>query len=163
VTRKEAYADCFLLLCGRLPADDLIPEVSFSALDDESSTRLQDFAAQYIRLPWGTGIGTLEAIDHMVEEAESNANLKDGLRYDPDRELKHMKQVMKKLGRNQERVLATLKRHKKWSPGEADWFLGSESQTLKVMDSLVALNLVECKQVKRSDGDRAVYTPKDPS
>lgn len=83
MTRKEAYADCLLLLCGRLPPDELIPEESWSALDDERSSRLQDFVSEHILLPWGTGIGTLEAIDLMVNEAESNANLKDGRRFEP--------------------------------------------------------------------------------
>lgn len=83
MTRKEAYADCLLLICGKLPPEDLIPEVSFSSMSDDLSARLQDFVCEHVSLPWGTGIGTLEAIDHMVDTAEENANLKDGVRLDP--------------------------------------------------------------------------------
>jgi hypothetical protein len=80
MTRKEAFRDCLLLLCGKLPEDELIPEESWSALDYKRSVKLQDFVAENVKLPWGTGIGTLEAIDHMVDEAESNGNLRDHTR-----------------------------------------------------------------------------------
>lgn len=86
MTRKEAYTDCLLLLCGRLPPDDLIPCESWSALDDARSQRLQDFVSNHVRLPWGTGIGTLEAIDVMVNAAEENANLNNHVRFNPLRD-----------------------------------------------------------------------------
>ncbi len=76
MTRKEAYRDCLQLLCGKLPDDDLIPEVSFSKFDEDKSAELQDFVSDNIKLPWGTGIGTLEAIDIMIDVAESNGNLR---------------------------------------------------------------------------------------
>ncbi len=78
VTRKEAFRDCLYQLCGGLlPPDDLIPEQSWSALDDDRSHKLQDWVSMHIGFPWGTGIGTLEAIDVMVTVAEDNGNLRD--------------------------------------------------------------------------------------
>lgn len=79
MTRKEAYRDCLLLLCGRLPSDELIPTESFSALDDDRSAKLQDFVCEHVVLPWSTGIGALEAMDILVGVADDNGNLRDGI------------------------------------------------------------------------------------
>lgn len=46
-----------------------------SELDDEQIIELQDYCSLSRTLDWGTGIGILEAADHIVEEAVSNGNI----------------------------------------------------------------------------------------
>jgi len=74
MTRGEAYTDLFMLMCGDEPPvkiPDHIERLGF--LDDKDYEELQNFVADKVHLQWLTGIGVLEAMDHLVDEAINNS------------------------------------------------------------------------------------------
>lgn len=43
----------------------------------DASYTLQDFFIEHSKLKWDTGIGTIEAVENIIQESVFNANLKD--------------------------------------------------------------------------------------
>jgi hypothetical protein len=75
VTRGQAYKDLFLLFCGELPPINIGNPDRLTRLSESDYERLQGFVASKLRLQWATGIGVLEAMDHIVEEAVGNSEM----------------------------------------------------------------------------------------
>jgi hypothetical protein len=75
MTRGQAYKDLFLLLCGELPPVNIGNPQRLTRLDEATYERLQHFIADKLRLQWATGIGVIEAMDHIVEEAVGNSEM----------------------------------------------------------------------------------------
>ena len=70
MTRQEAIEDLIILFCGHSPR---IQVERLSDLDEAAYEQMQSFLASYTKLPWLTGIGMLEAIDSLVDEAIANS------------------------------------------------------------------------------------------
>ena len=75
MTRGQAYKDLFMLFCGELPPVKIGNPQKLTRLDEATYERLQNFVADKLRLQWATGIGVLEAMDHIVEDAVGNSKL----------------------------------------------------------------------------------------
>jgi len=74
MTRGEAYSDLIVLMCGAPPPVEIPDDIErLGLLDDETYEKLQGFVVYHVRLQWLTGIGVLEAMDHMVDEAICNS------------------------------------------------------------------------------------------
>lgn len=72
MTRQEAIEDLITLFCGRSPP---ITVERLSQLSESEFEKLQTFLVNEAELPWLTGIGMLEAIDTLVDEAVGNSEL----------------------------------------------------------------------------------------
>ena len=75
MTRTEAIVDLITLFCGEPPPFEIKVE-RLRELPDNAHEKLQEFIVNRVRLQWLTGIGVMESIDVLIDEAIANS-LKD--------------------------------------------------------------------------------------
>ena len=69
MTRTQAIRDLVLLFTGKEPPFT-IRKHSLRKLDDEQHFEMQSWLANNVRLPWLSGVGTIEAIDALIDASE---------------------------------------------------------------------------------------------
>lgn len=78
-TKKQYYQDVFgLLVNGKIP--DKILDDYINDIGDDNYSPLANFVVNNIRgeiMDWSTGIGIIEAVEHIYNEAVSNGNIKE--------------------------------------------------------------------------------------
>lgn len=72
---KNPYYEALKAITKQEPPDFCKGIFNSSELDDDQITELQDWCCCNSQPMWATGIGHLEAADHIVNEAISNGNI----------------------------------------------------------------------------------------
>lgn len=75
----HCFKTLYSLLLDKMPPEDLMQiyfDDIFDKHDGEGSEKMQEFIVNNLKpsIKWSTGIGTMEAIEHMVDEAIANDN-----------------------------------------------------------------------------------------
>lgn len=134
--RKEANREFLALVTSKPVPEHLIPEHSWSQLDDERSRALQDFVCEHVKPDWSTGIGMLEAMDIAVDVAEANGNLSRQLVASP-----HSPPKVKRSSEHDARTLGVF--HEAWPNGLRLYAGHMQGLRWSVINRLVALGEVE--------------------
>jgi hypothetical protein len=79
----EIYKDLFGAFLKKIPSDELMQKYfnhseEGDKYDDDGFTAMQDFVCNNLKpeFNWSTGIGIIEGVEHIVEEAFINGNIK---------------------------------------------------------------------------------------
>lgn len=65
------------VVCGGAEPPEFVQGCRFDALTDAQKMELQDWCSVHCKPSWATGIGALEAAEHIVNCAIENANIVD--------------------------------------------------------------------------------------
>ncbi len=80
IRRIEIYSSIYILFLKKLPSKKIFDRFFNYRLgtDDEGSSVMQDFVSDNLKkeFHWSTAIGIMEAVEHIVDEAVSNGNIK---------------------------------------------------------------------------------------
>ncbi len=83
VKKLEIHKTLFSAFLKKLPSDELFEKYfnfyeDGDRYDDDGFSDMQDFVVNNLKpeFNWSTGIGIIEGIEHIIEEAFSNGNIK---------------------------------------------------------------------------------------
>ncbi len=74
---KSPFYEALDSITMSTPPDFTKEIFSSMELNDSNFDRLQEWCVNAIGIHWGTGIGVIEAVDMIVDEALSNGNIVD--------------------------------------------------------------------------------------
>lgn len=74
MSKYKKYQELFGCLLDKIPSIEMIKNYFET---EEIGYNLQDFCVDHNKVEWNTGIGTIDAVQCMYEEAISNGNIKD--------------------------------------------------------------------------------------
>jgi len=80
-SKEQIYKDSFSLFVNGTIPDKLLKDY-LSDQDGESSTNMQQWVVDNMKseiIDWSTGIGIMDAVDTLYNEAKANGNLKEGI------------------------------------------------------------------------------------